>query len=424
MSEGLILPALYEVKGDTPIYRISTTTKKMSAVGQVSAGADPILIVQRVRTTDILPPESTRDIPLLQLAVQGIDGDRPEYYYILDTTSSETSNATVSYLKPLDMNDELPVLCHTVGPIQTSCGVKKGVVYGLPLENDQPIRNLNQNEKVMLIGVKFGLDCSYAKIRKLDKKGKFQYEGYIKESELVTALVTATFPKQTMTNAVQAVNTDPVTEVVAESEELHPVTETIPEVAHSKIATGTISTEESRPVEEPEIHLEEPEIHPVTETIPKVAHSKIATGTISTEESRPVEEPSLQKRVEEAVNSAKNVPYVRTGVSIDDIGAVILLKINPDVVDDMEWMENFTTTVTDTIELCQDKNWEESELSEIQVEMHPDLNASPFRELFYPEGNYIPAVITFPSTDPDAEAKSRVLCRMLLAKGIKALILQ
>lgn len=384
MSEGLILPALYEVKGDTPIYRISTTTKKMSAVGQVSAGADPISIVQRVRTTDILPPESTRDIPLLQLAVQGIDGDQPENYYILDTTSSETANVTVSYLKPLDMNDELSVLCHTVGPIQTSCGVKKGVVYGLPLENDQPIRNLNQNEKVMLIGVKFGLDCSYAKIRKLDKKGKLQYEGYIKESELVTALVTSTFPKQTMTDAVQVDNTDPVTEVVAESEELHPVTETIPEVAHSKIATGTISTEESRPVEEP----------------------------------------SLQKRVEEAVNAATNVPYVRTGVSIDDIGAVILLKINPDVADDMDWMESFTTTVTDTIELCRDKNWEESDLSEIQVEMHPDLNASPFRELFYPEGNYLPAIITFPSTDPDAEAKSRVLCRMLLAKGIKALILQ
>ena len=417
MSEGLILPALYEVKGDTPIYRISTTTKKMSAVGQVSAGADPILIVQRVRTTDILPPESTRDIPLLKLAVQGIDGNQPEYYYILDTTSSETSNVTVSYLKPLDMNVALPGLCHTVGPIQTSCGVKKGVVYGLPLENDQPIRNLNQNEKVMLIGVKFGLDGSYAKIRKLDKKGKLQYEGYIKESELVTALVTATFPKQTMTTAVQADNTDPVTEVVAESEELHPVTETIPKVAHSKIATETISTEESRPVEEPEIH-------PVTETIPEVAHSKIATGTLSTEESRPVEEPSLQKRVEEAVNSAKNVSYVRTGVSIDDIGAVILLKINPDVADDMDWMESFTTTVTDTIELCRDKNWEESDLSEIQVEMHPDLNASPCRDFYYPEGNYLPAIITFPSTDPDAEAKSRVLCRMLLAKGIKALIVQ
>ena len=417
MSEGLILPALYEVKSDTPIYRISTTTKKMSAVGQVSAGADPISIVQRVRTTDILPPESTRDIPLLQLAVQGIDGDQPEYYYILDTTSSETSNATVSYLKPLDMNDELPVLCHTVGPIQTSCGVKKGVVYGLPLENDQHIRNLNQNEKVMLIGVKFGLDGSYAKIRKLDKKGKLQYEGYIKESELVTAIVTATIPKQTMPDVVQADNTDPVTEVVAESEELHPVTETIPKVAHSKIATETISTEESRPVEEPEIH-------PVTETIPEVAHSKIATGTLSTEESRPVEEPSLQKRVEEAVNSAKNVSYVRTGVSIDDAGAVILLKINPDVADDIEWMENFTTTVTDTIELCQEKNWEESDLSEIQVEMHPDLNVSPFRDFFYPDGNYLPAIITFSSTDPDAEAKSRVLCRMLLAKGIKALILQ
>ena len=417
MSEGLILPALYEVKSDTPIYRISTTTKKMSAVGQVSAGADPISIVQRVRTTDILPPESTRDIPLLQLAVQGIDGDQPEYYYILDTTSSETSNATVSYLKPLDMNDELPVLCHTVGPIQTSCGVKKGVVYGLPLENDQHIRNLNQNEKVMLIGVKFGLDGSHAKIRKLDKKGKLQYEGYIKESELVTAIVTATIPKQTMPDVVQADNTDPVTEVVAESEELHPVTETIPKVAHSKIATETISTEESRPVEEPEIH-------PVTETIPEVAHSKIATGTLSTEESRPVEEPSLQKRVEEAVNSAKNVSYVRTGVSIDDAGAVILLKINPDVADDIEWMENFTTTVTDTIELCQEKNWEESDLSEIQVEMHPDLNVSPFRDFFYPDGNYLPAIITFSSTDPDAEAKSRVLCRMLLAKGIKALILQ
>lgn len=384
MSEGLILPALYEVKSDTPIYRISTTTKKMSAVGQVSAGADPILIVQRVRTTDILPPESTRDIPLLQLAVQGIDGDEPVYYYILDTTSSETSNVTVSYLKPLDMNDELPVLGHTVGPIQTSCGVKKGMVYGLPLENDQPVRNLNQNEKVMLIGVKFGLDCSYAKIRKLDKKGKLQYEGYIKESELMTALVTATFPKQTMTDVVRANNTDPVTEVVTESEELHPVTETIPEVEHSKIATGTLSTEESRPVEEP----------------------------------------SLQKRVEEAVNSATNVPYVRTGVSIDDIGAVILLKINPDVADDMECMESFTTTVTDTIELCRDKNWEESDLSEIQVEMHPDLNVSPFRDFFYPEGNYLPAIITFSSTDPDAEAKSRVLCRMLLAKGIKALILQ
>ena len=414
MSEGLILPALYEVKSDTPIYRISTTTKKMSAVGQVSAGADPISIVQRVRTTDILPPESTRDIPLLQLAVQGIDGNQPEYYYILDTTSSETSNATVSYLKPLDMNDELSVLCHTVGPIQTSCGVKKGVVYGLPLENDQPIRNLNQNEKVMLIGVKFGLDGPYAKIRKLDKKGKFQYEGYIKESELTFELTVA---------AMQTDQVDTTEEAVVEEPGMHPVTETIPKVAHSKdvehskIATETISTEESRPVEEPEIH-------PVTETIPAVEHSKIATGTISTKESRPVEEPSLQKRVEEAVNSAKNVSYVRTGVSIDDIGAVILLKINPDVVDDMEWMENFTTTVTDTIELCQDKNWEESDLSEIQVEMHPDLNTSPFRELFYPEGNYIPAVITFPSTDPDAEAKSRVLCRMLLAKGIKALILQ
>lgn len=375
MSEGLILPALYEVKGDTPIYRISTTTKKMSAVGQVSAGADPISIVQRVRTTDILPPESTRDIPLLQLAVQGIDGDGPVYYYILDTTSSETSNATVSYLKPLDMNDELSVLCHTVGPIQTSCGVKKGVVYGLPLENDQPIRNLNQNEKVMLIGVKFGLDGSYAKIRKLDKKGKFQYEGYIKESELTFELTVA------------AMQTDQVD-----------------------------TTEEAV--------VEEPGMHPVTETIPKVDHSKIATGTISTEESRPVEEPSLQKRFEEAVHSATNVSYVRTGVSIDDIGAVILLKINPDVADDMEWMERFTTTVTDTIELCRDKNWEESDLSEIQVEMHPDLNVSPFRELFYPEGNYLPAIITFPSTDPDAEAKSRVLCRMLLAKGIKALILQ
>ena len=408
MSEGLILPALYEVKSDTPIYRISTTTKKMSAVGQVSAGADPISIVQRVRTTDILPPESTRDIPLLQLAVQGIDGDQPEYYYILDTTSSETSNVTVSYLKPLDMNDELPVLGHTVEPIQTSCGVKKGVVYGLPLENDQPLRNLNQNEKVMLIGVKFGLDCSYAKIRKLDKKGKLQYEGYIKASELTFELTFA---------AMQTDQVDTTEEAVVEEPEMHPVTETIPKVAHSKIATETISTEESRPVEEPEIH-------PITETIPKVAHSKIATGTISTEESRPVEEPSLQKRVEEAVNSAKNVSYVRTGVSIDDIGAVILLKINPDVADDMEWMESVTTTVTDTIELCQDKNWEESDLSEIQVEMHPDLNASPFRDFFYPEGNYLPAIITFSSADPDAEAKSRVLCRMLLAKGIKALILQ
>ena len=375
MSEGLILPALYEVKGDTPIYRISTTTKKMSAVGQVSAGADPISIVQRVRTTDILPPESTRDIPLLQLAVQGIDGDQPEYYYILDTTSSETSNVTVSYLKPLDMNDELPVLGHTVGPIQTSCGVKKGVVYGLPLENDQHLRNLNQNEKVMLIGLEFGLDGSYAKIRKLDKKGKLQYEGYIKESELTFELTVA------------AMQTDQVD-----------------------------TTEEAV--------VEEPEMHPVTETIPEVAHSKIATGTLSTEESRPVEEPSLQKRFEEAVNSEKSVSYVRTGVSIYDIGAVILLRINPDVADDMERMESFTATVSDTIELCRDKNWEESDLSEIQVEMHPDLNASPFRDFFYPEGNYLPAIITFPSTDPDAEAKSRVLCRMLLAKGIKALILQ
>ena len=375
MSEGLILPALYEVKSDTPIYRISTTTKKMSAVGQVSAGADPILIVQRVRTTDILPPESTRDIPLLQLAVQGIDGDEPVYYYILDTTSSETSNVTVSYLKPLDMNVALPGLGHTIEPTQTSCGVKKGVVYGLPLENDQHLRNLNQNEKVMLIGMEFGLDGSYAKIRKLDKKGKLQYEGYIKASELTFELTVA------------AMQTDQVD-----------------------------TTEEAV--------VEEPEIHPVTETIPKVAHSKIATGTISTEESRPVEEPSLQKRVEEAVNSATNVPYVRTGVSIDDIGAVILLKINPDVADDMNWMESFTTTVTDTIELCRDKNWEESDLSEIQVEMHPDLNVSPCRDFYYPEGNYLPAIITFPSTDPDAEAKSRVLCRMLLAKGIKALILQ
>ena len=375
MSEGLILPALYEVKSDTPIYRISTTTRKMSAVGQVSAGANPISIVQRVRTTDILPPESTRDIPLLQLAVQGIDGDQPVYYYILDTTSGEPSNATVSYLKPLDMNNVLPGLGHTIEPIQTSCGVKKGVVYGLPLENDQPLRNLNQNEKVMLIGMGFGLDGSYAKIRKLDKKGKFQYEGYIKESELTFELTVA------------AMQTDQVD-----------------------------TTEEAV--------VEEPEMHPVTETIPKVAHSKIATETISTEESRPVEEPSLQKRVEEAVNSATNVPYVRTGVSIDDIGAVILLKINPDVADDMECMESFTTTVTDTIELCRDKNWEESDLSEIQVEMHPDLNVSPFRDFFYPEGNYLPAIITFSSTDPDAEAKSRVLCRMLLAKGIKALILQ
>ena len=375
MSEGLILPALYEVKSDTPIYRISTTTRKMSAVGQVSAGANPISIVQRVRTTDILPPESTRDIPLLQLAVQGIDGDQPVYYYILDTTSGEPSNATVSYLKPLDMNNVLPGLGHTIEPIQTSCGVKKGVVYGLPLENDQPLRNLNQNEKVMLIGMGFGLDGSYAKIRKLDKKGKFQYEGYIKESELTFELTVA---------AMQTEKVDTTEEAV----------------------------------------VEEPEIHPVTETIPKVAHSKIATGTISTEESRPVEEPSLQKRVEEAVNSATNVPYVRTGVSIDDIGAVILLKINPDVADDMECMESFTTTVTDTIELCRDKNWEESDLSEIQVEMHPDLNVSPFRDFFYPEGNYLPAIITFSSTDPDAEAKSRVLCRMLLAKGIKALILQ
>lgn len=375
MSEGLILPALYEVKGDTPIYRISTTTKKMSAVGQVSAGTDPILIVQRVRTTDILPPESTRDIPLLQLAVQGMDGDQPENYYILDTTSSETANATVSYLKPLDMNVALPGLGHTIEPIQTSCGVKKGVVYGLPLENDQHLRNLNQNEKVMLIGMEFGLDGSYAKIRKLDKKGKLQYEGYIKASEL------------TFEFTVAAMQTDQVD-----------------------------TTEEAV--------VEEPEIHPVTETIPKVAHSKIATGTISTKESRPVEEPSLQKRVEEVVNSAKNVSYVRTGVSIDDIGAVILLKINPDVADDMEWMESFATTVTDTIELCRDKNWEESDLSEIQVEMHPDLNVSPFRDFFYPEGNYIPAIITFSSTDPDAEAKSRLLCRMLLAKGIKAIILQ
>ena len=408
MSERLILPALYEVKGDTPIYRISTTTKKMSAVGQVSAGADPILIVQRVRTTDILPPESTRDIPLLHLAVQGMDGDQPEYYYILDTTSSETANATVSYLKPLDMNVALPGLGHTIEPIQTSCGVKKGVVYGLPLENDQHLRNLNQNEKVMLIGMGFGLDGSYAKIRKLDKKGKLQYEGYIKDSELTFELTVA---------AMQTDQVDTTEEAVDEESETHHVTETIPEVAHSKIATETISTEESRPVEEPEIH-------PVTETIPKVAHSKIATGTISTEESRPVEEPSLQKRVEEAVNSAKNVPYVRTGVSIYDIGAVILLRINPDVADDMEWMERFISTVTDTIELCRDKNWEESDLSEIQVEMHPDLNVSPFRDFFYPEGNYLPAIITFPSTDPDAEAKSRVLCRMLLAKGIKALILQ
>lgn len=375
MSEGLILPALYEVKSDTPIYQISTTTTKMRAVGQVSAGADPILIVQRVRTTDILPPESTRDIPLLQLAVQGIDGDEPVYYYILDTTSSETSNVTVSYLKPLDMNNVLSTLGHMIEPIQTSCGVKKGVVYGLPLENDQHLRNLNQNEKVMLIGMDFGLDGSYAKIRKLDKKGKLQYEGYIKASELTFELTVA------------AMQTDQVD-----------------------------TTEEAV--------VEEPEMHPVTETVPKVAHSKIATGTISTEESRPVEEPSLQKRVEEAVNSATNVPYVRTGVSIYDIGAVILLRINPDVADDMEWMERFTSTVTDTIELCRDKNWEESDLSEIQVEMHPDLNVSPFRDFFYPEGNYLPAIITFPSTDPDAEAKSRVLCRMLLAKGIKALILQ
>ena len=375
MSEGLILPALYEVKSDTPIYRISTTTKKMSAVGQVSAGADPILIVQRVRTTDILPPESTRDIPLLQLAVQGIDGDQPVYYYILDTTSSETSNVTVSYLKPLDMNNVLPALGHTIEPIQTSCGVKKGVVYGLPLENDQHLRNLNQNEKVMLIGMDFGLDGSYAKIRKLDKKGKLQYEGYIKASELTFELTVA------------AMQTDQVE-----------------------------TTEEAV--------VEEPEIHPVTETVPKVAHSKIATETISTKESRPVEEPSLQKRFEEAVNSEKKVSYVSTGVSIYDIGAVILLRINPDVADDMEWMERFTSTVTDTIELCRDKNWEESDLSEIQVEMHPDLNVSPFRDFFYPEGNYLPAIITFPSTDPDAEAKSRVLCRMLLAKGIKALILQ
>lgn len=415
MSEGLILPALYEVKSDTPIYRISTTTKKMSAVGQVSAGADPILIVQRVRTTDILPPESTRDIPLLQLAVQGIDGNQPEYYYILDTTSNETSNATVSYVKPLDMNSVLPALGHTIEPIQTSCGVKKGVVYGLPLENDQHLRNLNQNEKVMLIGMGFGIDGSYAKIRKLDKKGKLQYEGYIKESELTFELTVA---------AMQTDQVDTTEEAVVEEPEIHPVTETIPKVAHSKIATETISTEESRPVEEHEIQLEEPEMHPVTETIPEVAHSKIATGTISTEESRPVEEPSLQKRVEEAVNSAKNVSYVRTGVSIDDIGAVILLKINPDVADDIECMKSFTTTVTDTIELCRDKNWEESDLSEIQVEMHPDLNVSPFRDFFYPEGNYLPAIITFSSTDPDAEAKSRVLCRMLLAKGIKALILQ
>lgn len=375
MSEGLILPALYEVKSDTPIYRISTTTTKMRAVGQVSAGADPILIVQRVRTTDILPPESTRDIPLLQLAVQGIDGDEPVYYYILDTTSSETSNVTVSYLKPLDMNNVLSTLGHMIEPIQTSCGVKKGVVYGLPLENDQHLRNLNQNEKVMLIGMGFGLDGSYAKIRKLDKKGKLQYEGYIKASELTFELTVA------------AMQTDQVD-----------------------------TTEEAV--------VEEPEMHPVTETVPKVAHSKIATGTISTKESRPVEEPSLQKRFEEAVNSEKKVSYVSTGVSIYDIGAVILLRINPDVADDMEWMERFTSTVTDTIELCRDKNWEESDLSEIQVEMHPDLNVSPFRDFFYPEGNYLPAIITFPSTDPDAEAKSRVLCRMLLAKGIKALILQ
>lgn len=408
MSEGLILPALYEVKSDTPIYRISTTTKKMNTVGQVSAGADPILIVQRVRTTDILPPESTRDIPLLQLAVQGIDGDEPVYYYILDTTSSETSNVTVSYLKPLDMNGVLPGLGHTIEPIQTSCGVKKGVVYGLPLENDQHLRNLNQNEKVMLIGMGFGLDGSYAKIRKLDKKGKLQYEGYIKESELTFELTVA---------AMQTDQVDTTEEAVVEEPEMHPVSETIPKVAHSNIATETISTEESRPVAEPEIH-------PVTETIPEVAHSKIATGTLSTEESRPVEEPSLQKRFEEAVNSEKKVSYVSTGVSIYDIGAVILLRINPDVADDMEWMERFTSTVTDTIELCRDKNWEESDLSEIQVEMHPDLNVSPFRDFFYPEGNYLPAIITFSSTDPDAEAKSRVLCRMLLAKGIKALILQ
>lgn len=415
MSEGLILPALYEVKSDTPIYRISTTTKKMSAVGQVSAGADPIPIVQRVRTTDILPPESTRDIPLLQLAVQGMDGDQPEYYYILDTTSSETANATVSYLKPLDMNDDLPVLGHAVEPIQISCGVKKGVVYGLPLENDQPIRNLNQNEKVMLIGIRFGFDGSYAKIRKLDKKGKFQYEGYIKGSEL-------TFTAMQM---VQMGQVDTIKEAVVEEPEMRPVTETIPEVAHSNIDTGTISTKESQPVEEPSLQkVEEPEIHPVTETIPEVEHSKIATGTLSTKESRPVEEPSLQKRFEEAVNSEKKVSYVSTGVSIYDIGAVILLRINPDVADDMEWMERFTSTVTDTIELCRDKNWEESDLSEIQVEMHPDLNVSPFRDFFYPGGNYLPAIITFPSTDPDAEAKSRVLCRMLLAKGIKALILR
>ena len=166
------LPSMLVANSNIPIYKI-TDHAKMVPVGTLRVG-DRVLIDDVLRTTDLFSAETTRELPLLRLAISTND-DPVEHFYIvvmdgeIDAVMEAAEDSTIEKELLYQLQYEIRFTSN------------KGTVYYGPGKFFKEVHTLNKGEKFLVKG-------QYGAYTHIEKEGR--WSGYV-ESSLIKLPETA-----------------------------------------------------------------------------------------------------------------------------------------------------------------------------------------------------------------------------------------
>ena len=359
--------SILSVTKKTPIYKI-TDKAKMVQVGTLREG-DEVLIVKKLKTTDFLPPESTKELDLYQLAIT-VKDETVENFYVVGGYDNESTFV----FQPYEGGNVEDIYESDGIVIESRSLTNNGKVYYGPGEFFKEVHTLNKGEKFTI----YGVYCGYAHIK---KDGR--WDGYTKltnvEVNVSSGFINA--PNDVLNASAVDLSDD---------------------VAKPKIDYGEYK-EITPDMEAPDIK----EVHP--ELFQEKKENHVLKEVDKTEK------PNVTKKENPESNKVKDIITENKEWILSWMGGdtqVLLLKLNADA-NDTDRLQKLIETIKNVCESLAVSD-------DVALDVDPELNEDDvaiIRNLSYPNGTYLPAFLSYPTEK--GRSFGRKLQKTLLAKGIR-----
>lgn len=361
--------SILRVTKKTPVYKI-TNKAKMVQVGTLREG-DEVLIVKKLKTTDILHPESTKELDLYQLAIT-VKDETIENFYVVGGYDNESTFVFQPY-----EGGAVEDIYEVSGLITESRSLtNNGKVYYGPGEFFREVHTLNKGEKFTIIG-KYG---GYAHIK---KDGR--WDGYTKITNV----------EVNISSGFINVPNDTLNEITVHLSD---------DMAKPKYDNGKY-VEITPDMEVPDIKEVHPELFQEKKEKPVLKEVVKTETTLAPKKEEPKSESNKIKDI-----ITENKEWILSWMGGDT--QVLLLKLNADA-NDTDKLQKLIETIKNVCESLAVSD-------DVALDVDPELNEDDvaiIRNLSYPNGTYLPAFLSYPTEK--GRSFGRKLQKTLLAKGIR-----